>query len=53
MAENLSVNNLTWQIAHEEILNNQRRESFKSYIFIVELGSNTLLLMPLLVTVTF
>ena len=32
MAKNLSVNNLTRQIAQEEILNNQRRESFKSYI---------------------
>ena len=31
MAESLSVNNLTGQIAREEILNNQRRESFKSY----------------------
>ena len=32
MAESLSVNDLTRQIAREEILNNQRRESFKSYI---------------------
>ena len=32
MAESLSVNNLTRQIAREQILNNQRRESFKSYI---------------------
>ena len=32
MAESLSENNLTRQIAWEEILNNQRRESFKSYI---------------------
>ena len=31
MAESLSVNNLTRQIAREEILNNQRQESFKSY----------------------
>ena len=30
-AESLSVNILTRQIAQEEILNNQRRESFKSY----------------------
>ena len=31
MAESLSVNNVTRQIAREDILNNQRRESFKSY----------------------
>ena len=34
MAESLSVNDLTWQIAQEEILNDQRRESFKSYIIV-------------------
>ena len=33
MAESLSIfNNVTRQIAWEDILNNQRRESFKSYI---------------------
>ena len=32
MAESLSINNATRQIAREDILNNQRRESFKSYI---------------------
>ena len=31
MAESLSFNNVTRQIAREDILNNQRRESFKSY----------------------
>ena len=31
MAESLSLNNVTRQIAHEDILNNQRWESFKSY----------------------
>ena len=32
MAESSSFNNVTRQIAREDILNNQRRESFKSYI---------------------
>ena len=31
MAERLSINNATRQIAREDILNNQHRESFKSY----------------------
>ena len=31
MAESLSINNATRQIAHEDILNNQCQESFKSY----------------------
>ena len=35
MAESLSVNNLTRQIAREEILNNQRWESFKSYTLLL------------------
>ena len=30
MAESLSINNATWQIAREDILNNQRWESLKS-----------------------
>ena len=30
MAESLSINTVTWQIAREAILNNQRRESFRS-----------------------
>ena len=37
MAESLSVNNLNRQIAREEILNNQRRESFKSYMYSMSL----------------
>ena len=32
MAESSSFNNVTRQIAREDILNNQRRESFKSYV---------------------
>ena len=32
MAESLSLNNVTLQTAREDILNNERRESLKSYM---------------------
>ena len=38
MAESLSFNNVTRQIACEDILNNQRRESFKFYNIYVDPG---------------